>query len=356
MMNELPPEDLRPTKRSTIASFGPLGVARILINLFSTVDHQRCPPSDNKTKHVRLITIGVSHFCEKARWGLDILEADTQDSPVYYTEDAHPPPFLSFATLAASNDKASASPMIVQDTVVLYKSDEILFRTCDFLYPVEIQNEIVNLELDLGKRLGATVRCVAYHSLLQPDHHPACIKMGTVGTSKVEALLFEKMLDKGAGKAMRELLVVNESTANASEVEIRRVFQDLSQRLDETGGAYLMDTKAKTYGFTAADLTFAALAYPIIRPLVMMDLCVPNDQVPPTLLKLGDDLRETTAGKHVLNMYRLHRPVQNDGLVHIKTAQRDRNPFKEGLAYSILGVGILGAATGVLILAWRRNK
>lgn len=32
----------------------------------------------------RLMTIGPSHYCEKARWGLDFFEVD-------YTEDKHPP-------------------------------------------------------------------------------------------------------------------------------------------------------------------------------------------------------------------------------------------------------------------------
>ena len=111
----LPPEDLKVMPRTSI-TFGPLGIARIIINLFSTNPSsstaQRDPPSKYKTKHIRLITILPSPFCEKIRWIFDLLEA-RDDNPYYYTEDAHPPGFHSFETLTVSNYEASQTPMIV---------------------------------------------------------------------------------------------------------------------------------------------------------------------------------------------------------------------------------------------------
>ena len=297
-------------------------------------------------EHIQLITIGVSHFCEKARWGLDLLE-QSDTSPIYFTEDAHPPPFLSFATLAASKNKASASPMIVKaDSSILYKSNVILQDLCPFLYPEEIQQDVISLELDLGTRLGASVRCVANHYILQKKYYPVCVKILTRNTSKVETVLFDKLLPNGADKAMREVIQVNESTCVASVAAIRQVFHELSRRLTENGGEYLMDTKNKSYGFTAADLTFAALSYVLIRPPEMNEFSEEELELPPELVSFGNELRATTAGEHALKMYKIHRLGAGVGTkVEIKTAGRDCNPLKS-IIYS---VGVVGAAVGAII-------
>jgi glutathione S-transferase len=347
-MSSLPPEDLLPARPISIL-FGPLGVARVLVNIFSSTG-QRDAPSPKKNEHIRLITIGVSHFCEKARWGLDLLEQN-DTSPIYYTEDAHPPPFLSFATLSASKNKTSASPMIVKaDSSVLYKSNVILQDLCPFLYPEEIQHDVISLELDLGTRLGASVRCAAYHYILQKKYYPLCVKILTRNTSKVETVLFDKMLPNGVDKAMRKLIQVNESTCVASVAAVRQVFHELSKHLTENGGEYLMDTKNRSYGFTAADLTFAALSYVLIRPPEMNDFSADESELPPELVALGNELRATTAGQHALKMYKQHRLGPGFGTkVEIKTAGRDRNPLK-GILYS---VGVVGAAIGAVI--WYRS-
>lgn len=358
--NNLPPEDLKTTPRSTI-TFGPLAVARVIVNLFSTNLNTRNPPSPGKTHSIRLITIGVSHYCEKVRWGLDLVESE-QENPIYYTEDAHPPPFCSFATLPVSNSKASATPMIVdsEDTTASYMnlSNVILQQYCPFLYPEPIREEIVKMEADLGKHLGPAVRCYAYQYLLQPDCHEACIKICTAQTSKVEAILFEKMLDKGVSQAMRKIIKVNDTTAAASKQEILEVFDEVSKRLESNGGKYLMDTKQTSYGFTAADVTFAALSYPLVRPPEMSNFTIMDDSLlPPELVAIGEQLKETTAGKHVLKMYKQNRiPTNyfeskpNDGLVIIKSTERDVNPLMKML-YS---VGIMGAAVGSIV--WYRNQ
>jgi hypothetical protein len=83
----LPTEIIRPTPIR-----GPFKAAKSLIEFFSTNKRKRDPPGLDKTKYIRLITVGfVSHYwCEKVRWALDLLESDPSN-PYYYTEDAHPP-------------------------------------------------------------------------------------------------------------------------------------------------------------------------------------------------------------------------------------------------------------------------
>ena len=135
--------------------------------------HPHPQPQPRSLVHIRLITIGPSHFCEKARWGLDMIESDPY-SPYYYTEDAHPPLFAGIATLEASNGEASMTPMVVYTEQggeqnqkelgvekVIYDSSNILQHFCGpLLYPPSKKDEIIKMESYLGTNLGATLRVI----------------------------------------------------------------------------------------------------------------------------------------------------------------------------------------------------
>lgn len=77
--------NLKPTSAKMLRSAAPLRIAGILVDLFTRVG-QRLPPSEAKKEHVRFISIAVSNYVEKVRWGLDLLESNTK-SPIFYTED-----------------------------------------------------------------------------------------------------------------------------------------------------------------------------------------------------------------------------------------------------------------------------
>jgi len=151
---------------------------------------------------------------------------------------------------------------------------------------------------------------------------------------------------------MRKVMGITDESAAISLMTIRSVFEDISRRLmqlelqkdDDTTECqrqmmttiptrqkldYLMDTESTKIGFTAADLTFCALAAPLIAPpeaalftLASMtttqhtntNASNHNDGVmrgdlilPKELLELRSELRSTVAGQHVLEIYRNHR-------------------------------------------------
>ena len=68
------------------------------------------------------------------------------------------------------------------------------------------------------------------------------------------------------------------------------------------------DVKQTQQCFTTADLTFAALASPLIMPKELLSF-YDGDRLttPPHLLQLSQKLRDTPAGQHVLTMYHKHR-------------------------------------------------
>jgi len=336
---EGPPMDHRQMSWSSIQGFSnPLAVARVLVNNFSTVDGQRAPPSPAKTVHLHLATIGVSPFCEKVRWALDLLEGD-ETSDVYYTEDAHPAAFHAFRTVPVTNGESSRTPLLIypNDGNGNYKNQShvILPELLPSLYPEEIADEIKKFELDMGERVGATMRCIAYYYLLDKDkkYYSTLVKIGTRNTSAIESLLFEKMLDKGVDKALKKGLVVNEQTRGKSVQEINKCLEEVSQRLEQNGGEYIFDTPDQKYGFTAADLTWAALTSPMLRPPEMIDFTGLEEDFPNEFVELARQFQQTKAGQHCWNMYKKHRPLQDDGLVHIKTANRDTNPMRRAWNY-----------------------
>ena len=258
-------EDAVPMRAHNLR-FGPLAVIKVIYNLFSTVD-KRVAPSAAKTIHLRLITIRVSHFCEKARWALDLLDED-ETSPYWYTEDAHPSGLHAMETIRVSRDKGSATPIVVMGDTVLMKSNLILQTFHPGLYPNE---QVKEMEADMGHRLGAPIRVYAYQALLQDECWEALKSMSIQDCSKIEAILFGKMKDEIA-KAVRKSMNINEETAELSKAMITEVFEEYSKILEKQ--EYLVGNE-----FTAADLTFAALSGSLLRPPEMSYFQCTDDHV-----------------------------------------------------------------------------
>ena len=279
---------------------------------------------------------------KRGRWALDLLEAD-ENSPIYYTEDAHPPVLASFATVVASQDRGSITPAVLLDPDGEYiaKSDVLLRKFCPFLYPKEIEQEVKDLEEDLGERLGPTIRVYCYHYMLQPENQATLIEICAGGTTKVEQFLFAKMMSKGIEKGIRTAMGINEESVALSKKVIRQVFAEMSDRLEKNGGNFLLDKKNKSYGFTAADLTFAALASPLLRPKELANFSCSDEKLPSIIVEFADELKETTAGKHVVKMYAEHRLPDDEGpnVVTLKSVNRDRLPWPELMLVASIFIG-----------------
>ena len=352
---DLPPCDTKPMTLDRIRGFHPLGVARILVELFSRVDDSREPPSPSKTKHLRLVTIGISHFCEKARWGLDLLE-QYPNSPYYYTEDAHPPVFHAYQTLPLTDGTTSLTPLLVFPSGrTIAQSDKILQEMCPSLYPSEIEQQVKEFEVDLAERLGATIRAICYYYFLDEDkkYYKEYCRFTCHSSSKVESTLFEKMLDKGIDKGLKSTLKWNAEVNRKSVEEVKLVLHEISERLQRNGGEYIFDTRETKYGFTAADLTFAALASIMICPAQASIRSIREEASPAEFMQLVHDFNKTLAGQHCHKIYKLHRPVSKDGKVHIKSGNRDRNPFRDNAMYL---VGALSAGIVVAVAMVVRGK
>ena len=254
-------------------------------------------------------------------------------------------------------------PMVICDdnqTPPLYDSSEILKQFCPFLYPQSCVGEIDELEELFDSKLGPSVRCIIYHEYLVPQYMPSLAKLATNYSSRIEAALFTIMLRGGLDKGLKKAMGINDASAKLSEETIKSIFAQVSDKLSDRR-EYLCDEKNRRAGFTAADLSFAALASPIIMPKELLSLYDDHKKMPPRLLSLSKELRDTPAGQHVLTMYHKHRfgvgamprcstkkcdnSPTSIRVVVPKSIQRNRIPW--------VGIGVLGIALAASVGAVR---
>ncbi len=238
----------------------------------------------------RLITIAFSHFCEKARWALD-------RAGIEYVEDAHLPLF-SYVPLMRVRAKRTAPALVTGDGPVLTDSTDIL-RWCDGrgeaepLFP-EGEREVETLEDDFDRRLGPAARRLAYFHLLDDARAVENVmrKHGPSWERTVGA--YARPL---AVALIRRGLRVDAAGAERSRVVMDATFDAIEARLAD-GRRYLCGDR-----MTAADLTFAALAAPILLPDGYAAYLPDRDVLPPTYRATSEAYRARPAGRFGVRLY-----------------------------------------------------
>jgi glutathione S-transferase len=232
----------------------------------------------------------LSHFCEKARWAVERLGID-------FHEDAHLPMFHYPAALLGGGGRTV--PVLVTRAGVFSDSTDILRYLDRFaspagrLYPPEHQAEIAALEDDFDANLGRDSRRWAYQQLLPMRDELIGAHDGRVPAWEQQAMrllypLFTRLLRQGLG--------ISSERAQRSLERVRQVFAEVSRRLAD-GRRFLVGDR-----FTAADLTFAALAYPAVLP-PGGPLGPSPPSIPEGVVRVVDELRATAAGQLVTRLY-----------------------------------------------------
>ena len=243
--------------------------------------------------NIRLITIPVSHYAEKVRWALEYLQIPFREFP-------HMPPFHRNATKRYCG---TSVPVLVTDTQAICDSTKIL-RYLDTLQPgklypgePELQGLSTELEALFNDTLGVNTRRWGYSYILTPQ---AIYPKWSQGVPLWEKLLFPVIFPK-VKSILSTSLNITETSAIESYREIERVFDRVNEILAD-GRQYLLGDR-----LSAIDLTFAALAAPILQP--------PEHHIPPAPLatlppQMRSDIRKcqvTSAGEFGLRLYREHR-------------------------------------------------
>jgi glutathione S-transferase len=244
-----------------------------------------------------LITIPISHFCEKARWALD-------RAGVPYEERAHVQLIHRFAVRRAGG--GTTAPVLVCGELVLPESEEILawadvrMEAERRLYPKDASaaEEIRALERDFDQRLGPQGRLWMYHQL--HDRRDLAVKYGCTGVPGWERRLLP-IAYPAVIRAIDRYLGISPQSAVRAEADVRDTFDAVAERLAD-GRPYLCGER-----FSAADLTFAALAAAVLMPSGYGVPLPQPDELPAGTAETVRELRAHPAGAHALAMYERQR-------------------------------------------------
>lgn len=238
----------------------------------------------------KLITIPFSHYCEKARWALD-------RCGVVYEEDGHLPLFHYLATYR--NGAKRTVPVLVADdgkTVVRDSSDIIAWadkQRPGSLIPIAGAEHALAIEDDLDNHFGPATRRWGYYYLLP---NKATDKVITAGVPAWERTLL-KLSRPLAVSFLRRGLKIDAAGVERSRKKIESAFARVGEILGD-GRRYLTGER-----FTVADLTFAALAAPILLPPEHPVQQPAVDLFPREAREQIEAWRRTPAGRFALRLY-----------------------------------------------------
>ena len=250
------------------------------------------------TEPLRLITIGFSHYCEKARWALDRGELP-------YREEDHVPLFHWRGSLRAGGGRTV--PVLVTPDGVLRESTKIVEYVDEHLardrriVPEDAQEraEVRTWVDDFDRGLGPAVRRYLYFHLLH-DREAVVELLSSTGPA------WERKLARRLFPVIRAAIVrglkISPASAERSRQRIESTFAAVEARLAD-GRRFLVGDR-----FSAADLTLAALACPLIQPSQAgFELPRRCSELPGLAVAVAA-ARATLAGQHVLRVYMEERP------------------------------------------------
>jgi glutathione S-transferase len=242
----------------------------------------------------RLITIPFSHYCEKARWALD-------HAGVSYVEEPHLPGLHMRPMRKAGG---TTVPLLVLDDRTLCDSAEIVAHADAQapagrkLYPDAAvdRREVLRLEALCNDRLGKATRLLAYHHMLGVPRR--LLDAVRPSLTRGQAFAFPLVV-RLVRPVIRSRYGVDEQAADKALEIVRATFAEMSAQLGSR--RYFVGDR-----LTAADVTFASLAALVVAPEGHPSIG-PVTAADGAWREILDEMRATTAGAHVLRLYRDER-------------------------------------------------
>ncbi|MDQ6915700.1 MAG: glutathione S-transferase N-terminal domain-containing protein [Actinomycetota bacterium] len=246
---------------------------------------------------LRLVTIPISHYCEKARWALE-------RAGIAYREERHVQGIHRIAARRAGG--GATVPVLVTPEGALGESEDILAwvdeRTAPEhrLFPSEPgeREGVERLCRRLDEKLGPTARRLIYiHVLPQRE---LVMRFNNQGVPAWE----NRALRLGwplAVRWMRRELGIRPGVEAEDEAAVWREF-DLVAELLADGREHLCGAR-----FGAADLTFAALCAAVVLPPAYGVPLPQPDVLPAHTAALVERARDHPAGRYALRLFSKRR-------------------------------------------------
>ncbi len=244
-----------------------------------------------------LITIPISHYCEKARWALEW-------AGIEYEERAHLQVVHWIHVTRAGGGKTA--PVLVWGERVFSDSADIVEEVSAKappdrgLFPADeaAADEVRALQRGYDQRLGPEGRRWMYYGLR--GRRDIAVAYGCTGVPAWERRALPLVYPLAARIIDRYLDVTPDKAAH-SETMVRETFDAVAARLGD-GRPYLCGER-----FSAADLTFASLAAPMLMPPEYGVPLPQPDELPEPMASTVRELRAHPAGEHALRMFREER-------------------------------------------------
>jgi glutathione S-transferase len=241
----------------------------------------------------RLLTIPISHFCEKARWALD-------RAGLEYAEERHVQGVHQIKAKRAGG--GTTVPVLVTEGRVIGESEDILRyadeHTDEALRLFPDEPEVVALSRSFDEGLGPDGRRLIYAHLLRMKGPTLAVNNQGVPVWEARAM---SLLWPLATRWGRRQLSIHPDTVAVEQANVQRELDEVGELLAD-GRPYLCGDR-----FTAADLTFASLAAPLVLPPEYGVRLPQPDQLPEHMARDVAAFREHPAGAYALKLFRTER-------------------------------------------------
>lgn len=259
---------------------------------------------------VRLITIPMSHYCEKVRWGLERLGID-------YFEERHLQVFHYPRTYWFSG--GPNVPVLIDNGTVIHDSTAILRyldRYADDdqrLYPQDkaLCVRIDELEDLFDEVVGVESRRWVYCRFM--GRPVQALRMAGQGTPLTERVLMPVVFPLFA-LLIQKLVNPSEDAVEKGLDNVRSIVEMTDSLLAE-GHDFLLGEQ-----FTAADLSLACMLAPLVLPRNYGIRLPEPEDIPPDARPIVDEFRATATGTYVLRLFESEKPRARTSRPAINTA------------------------------------
>jgi glutathione S-transferase len=242
---------------------------------------------------LRLVTIPISHYCEKARWGLE-------RAGLEYREERHVQGIHRIAARRAGG--GATVPVLVTPERSIGESRQILEWIDERvalehrLFPPDacLRADVDGLCERFDDVLGPTARRLIYVHMLRD--RPLALRFNNDGVPAWE----ERTIRFGwpaMQLLVKRVLEIGPHSEQQDEPTVWREFDFVADLLAD-GRSYLCGER-----FTAADLTFAALAAAVVVPPTYGVALPQPAEMRPELTALVGRAREHPAGAYALSLF-----------------------------------------------------